>query len=115
LDEAPRSEKLRAVVGLFELPRHGRDDTLARLFVDEAPWVRACALHYAAEHRAPNTAGAAVFALSDSNPVVRETALVTCQRLSPEEAVELAKAQLKDEVLFVRTRAALIASRRATA
>lgn len=105
LEDAPRSDKLRAVAGLVEFTRPPRVDTLVALCQDETAWVRACAVHYAAQIGCqpalePIAAGAA-----DVSPVVREIALLSCARLSPDRARALADARRADEAPFVRQRA----------
>lgn len=108
LEDGPRSDKLRAVAGLVEFTRPPRTDTLVLLCQDETAWVRACAVHYAAQVGCQPALEAIVAGVADGNPVVREVALLSCTRLAPERAPALADSRKEDESAFVRQRAELI-------
>jgi len=108
LEDGQRSDKLRAVAGLVEFTRPPRVDTLVLLCQDETAWVRACAVHYAAQIDCRPALEAIVAGVADISPVVREAALLSCTRLAPERAPQLADSRKADEAPFVRRRAELI-------
>lgn len=105
LEDAPRSDKLRAVAGLVEFTRPPRVETLVSLCMDETAWVRACAVHYAAQISCDPALESIVAGAGDQSPVVREIALLSCFLLAPEQARSLADARRADEAAFVRERA----------
>ena len=92
----------------MEFTRPPRTDTLVLLCQDETAWVRACAVHYAAQIGCQPALDAIVAGVADGNPVVREVSLLSCTRLAPERAHALADSRKADESPFVRQRAELI-------
>ncbi|MGQ0507330.1 MAG: Npt1/Npt2 family nucleotide transporter [Myxococcaceae bacterium] len=112
IEDAPRPERLRAVVPLLSVrfPSTAME-MVTLLYRDENAWVRACALHYASEHGLPTPEEQYVAALSDPHAVVRETALVCLTRAFPHRARREAEHRVTDEAPVVRQRAALIAQR----
>ncbi len=108
LEDGQRSEKLRAVAGLVEFTRPPRVETLVLLCQDETGWVRACAVHYAAQIGCQPALDAVVAGVADANPVVREAALLSCTQLAPDRVSALADSRKEDEAPFVRRRAELI-------
>lgn len=108
-DDLPRVEKIRAVSDLLALTRRSPLETAIGLCRDQMAWVRACAIYYAAEHQMTGAAEAVIEACRDANPIVRETALFGCSRLTPKRAKEIAQGLLDDEAVMVRKRATLMA------
>lgn len=109
LEDVRRVDRLRAVSDVLPLPRKTRDEVIAALCGDLTPWIRACAVHYACEHRAGPAAEIVLQGLGDPSPVVRETALLGCLRAKPQEVGAIAEAHLSDEAPAVRRQAALLA------
>ena len=112
-EDIPRAEKIASVADLLDLRLADRAETLAALCRSETPWVRACALNYAAQLNSSPAVDAALELTADPSPIVREVALLCVARTHPERARAIAEASLEDEESVVRRRAALIAANRA--
>ena len=112
LDDSPRAEKLRAAADAVPLPTETGENVVLALCKDETAWVRACAIHYAAQTDRAEAVQDILEATGDSSPVVREIALISLARAAPERAATLAEARLTDDAPVVRRQAALIATRR---
>jgi HEAT repeat protein len=105
LDDAPRADKLRAVQGLLDFPRPEAEAALVALCHEDNPWMRACALHYAAASRCQPARNAIIAAGGDANAIVREVALLGCLTAAPEQVRSLATQRLSDEAPVVRRQA----------
>jgi ATP/ADP translocase/HEAT repeat protein len=87
IDEAPRAERLKQVEVFYpETPIDGLA-TLQRLCLDEAPWVRACALWSLSERGGPEAKEAALSGLTDASGIVREMALQALGQLTPSKGL----------------------------
>ncbi|MBI3183855.1 MAG: HEAT repeat domain-containing protein [Myxococcales bacterium] len=116
VEEIPRSDKLRQVADVIQVPSVGREQALLELIADETAWVRACALWYAALTDFAPARDRLFASSSDPSAFVREIALIGLAQSVPEQerVRAIAEAKLTDEAPIVRRQAALIATRRAS-
>ncbi len=113
LEDLPRDARLQLLAGLFDFPTKNALDTLHDLCRDESGWVRACAMWCLAQKPEADITELLAASVTDSQPVVREIALVLLEKASPDRAVVVAEKYLTDEAPSVRQQAALIATRHA--
>jgi AAA family ATP:ADP antiporter len=109
VEDAPAKERLAAARELLRLPHPVAPEALADLCRDENPWIRACALLYAAESESAVAKEAVLTGVTDPDPVVRETALKCALKARPQEAAALAEKRREDESKAVRRMAESIA------
>lgn len=83
VEEQPVEARLRAAQSLFQLQRRSPEDWLAELLKSRDPWLRVCALNETARRGLVSLAEPVRAALSDPDPVVRETAVRSVTLLMP--------------------------------
>jgi HEAT repeat protein len=84
VEDVPNVEKLAAVAELLPPRRATRDETIEALCRDETAWLRACALNYAAHFNWALVPPLALELTRDPSPIVREVAVLSTHRASPE-------------------------------
>jgi ATP/ADP translocase/HEAT repeat protein len=108
-DDVARADKLRAIEDNLDIPLLDPAAALAELCRDETAWVRACALNHAVELRHPDLERLLSEGVADSDPVVRETALLGWMHTEPVLAQAEAERRMEDDSPLVRRQAARIA------
>ena len=108
VEELPRAERLKQVAELYPAPTAAPEVLLKELTFDEAGWVRACAIWCLAESADDHEALAA--STADSNPIVREIALVTLTQKAPARARSILADRLNDDSPLVRRQAELLSA-----
>jgi len=113
-DELPRTDRLRAATEFISVPAVSFGETVIALCKDDTAWVRACAVHYAAQLGCAEATDTVAAATDDPSPIVRESALLAAARMAPERIQQLAESRLGDDATVVRRQAIRMAKRKKT-